>query len=87
MDIQARLQEKQMDVMAELKKMEMQINGELMKEKIRQMGMAAISSGQNETKEAVAAITGHSKLIATEVQGQHSQIKQQIANEKPVSKE
>ena len=82
---QTAMQIKQMEIQAELQKEQMRINGELEKERMRVESAERIAMASNMTKIQVAADTGDAKERSTDIAGIHSQMKQQIANEKPVS--
>lgn len=86
MQIQADLQKEMMRIQGEIEKERLRIMGDLEREKLKLTGQMAIATDTNDAKESVAAITAQAKVVSTELAGQHSQVKQEIANAKPVSK-
>jgi hypothetical protein len=76
---------KQMEIQAELQKEQMRINGELEKERMRVESAERIAMASNMTKIQVATDTGDAKERSTDIAGIHSQLKQEIANQKPTS--
>ena len=78
-------QQIQMQNQFELQKKQMEIQGELAKEQMRLASQERIALQSNQTKIIVSNDQSEAKIEATDIQGQHSQIKQQISNQKPAS--
>lgn len=75
-------QQKQMDYDFELQKLQIEAQKEIAITKLKTDAQERIALGQNEAKLGVAEITGDSKVVSNDIAGQHSQVKQQIANQK-----
>ena len=64
---------------------QMEIQGELMREKMRNESQERMNHSTNTAKVMVGEDTGTSKIISTDLAGQHAAHKQAIANSKPTS--
>jgi len=78
-------QQIQMQYQFELQKEQMKIQGELAKEQMRIASEERIALQTNQTKIMVSQDQTGGKIEAADIQGQHSQLKQQLANQKPTS--
>lgn len=76
-------QQKQMDYDFELKKLEIESQKEVAITQMKIESQERIAMGQNQAKIIVAQDTAEGKVVSTDIAGQHSQVKQQIANAKP----
>ena len=76
-------QQKQMDYDQELKKLEIEAQKEITIAQMKIESQERITMNQSEAKLGVADLTGKAKVVSTEVAGQHQQVKQIIANNKP----
>lgn len=82
---QGAIAQKQMDYEFELKKEQQRIEADVSIKKMQIDSAERIAMASNATKVEVAKDTGDAKITSTDVAGQHQQIKQSIANEKPVA--
>ncbi len=76
-------QQIQMQYQFELSKDKQKLDAELMIELEKIASAERIALQTNQTKLAVAVDTGDAKIQAADIAGQHQQVKQSIANDKP----
>jgi len=69
----------------ELKKQQQELQADIIKTKMKIESEERIALASNQTKIIVSNDQSEAKIEATDIQGQHSQIKQQLQNQKPVS--
>ena len=74
--------QKQMDYDHELRKLEIETQKEVAITQMKIESQERIAMGQNQAKIIVAQDTAEGKVVSTDIAGQHSQVKQQIANQK-----
>jgi len=79
---QAEAQRFQMAAELELQKEQMRIQGDLEKERMRIESAERIAMANNQTKLQVSNDTSNAKQTSSQITGQSSILKQQIANEK-----
>tara|TARA_R110000868_G_scaffold154729_2_gene380875 strand:- start:2327 stop:4681 length:2355 start_codon:yes stop_codon:yes gene_type:complete len=82
---QAEMQKFQMQADLELRKEQMRIDGELQKEQMRIESAERIAMANNNTKIQVSSDTASAKENSTQIAGQSSILKQQLANQKSAS--
>jgi len=78
-------QQIQMQNQFELQKKQMELQADLAKEQMRIASAERIALQTNQTKIIVSNDQSDAKVESTDLQGQHNQIKQQLANQKPTS--
>lgn len=82
---QGAVQQQQMQMQFELAKKQMELNAELEAKRITAESNERMKLMDSQTKLAVSNETADAKIQSVDVAGQHSQIKQAIANQKPLS--